>query len=280
MSMIINRLNQEYSFASQDNHPRLSFSTFGFRPLTLGLLLVFSLLTILSCGLDIEDPTPPSPPVWVQKSLPDEWPERGIDAHESGGIYLEWEPNLMDEDIIAYIIQRATYYPSNDSLSNFNNIKRLEANSATETNFIDMTIYLRINYFYKLLAEDASGNQSNNSDSISYILLPSVSTERMWPNGQSVQLGFDRRLRWFSSHHTEFERFILSIVTDNSAIVVREEIMPGDYVNGHEFWAIPEDVTFESGEHYHWRIDLSGRMVGNHEYSGSESSWATFLFVE
>ena len=66
-------------------YPKWARMTFWFR---VHLTFSLSLLTI-QCGLNIEDSTPPSPPVWVQKSLPEEWPEPGIDAHESGGIFLE-----------------------------------------------------------------------------------------------------------------------------------------------------------------------------------------------
>ena len=89
-----------------------------FRSSTFRLLLSLIFFNFISCGLDIEDPTPPSTPVWVQKSLPEIWPERGIDAHESGGIFLEWEPNPED-DIEAYSIFRAERFEEDDSLGKY-----------------------------------------------------------------------------------------------------------------------------------------------------------------
>ena len=96
-------------YALKDRDREKHFKLTSFRPVTFGSLLVcgFSLL-ILNCGLDVEDPIPPSPPVWVEKSFPEEWPESGIDAHESGGIYLEWEPN-PEGDIVAYKIYRSVF---------------------------------------------------------------------------------------------------------------------------------------------------------------------------
>jgi hypothetical protein len=89
------------------------------RKFWLQLILFFQIsFLFFQCGLDVEDPTPPPPPIWVQKSLPKEWPERGIDAHESGGISLEWESNFSEE-IVAYNIYRATWYELNDSLGEY-----------------------------------------------------------------------------------------------------------------------------------------------------------------
>jgi hypothetical protein len=42
---------------------------------TMFFLIV--LIVLIGCGFDVEDPTPPSPPMWVEKSLLEEWPERG-----------------------------------------------------------------------------------------------------------------------------------------------------------------------------------------------------------
>ena len=110
------------------------------------LTINLSLLTI-QCGLDIEDPTPPSSPVWVQKSLPEEWPERGIDAHESGGIYLEWEPN-PEENIASYWLFIARYFPENDSLGEY---ETLWSNiPESQINFLHSEAAARITYYYKL----------------------------------------------------------------------------------------------------------------------------------
>ena len=105
------------------------------------LTFIFALVTN-QCGLDIEDPTPPSPPVWVQKSLPNEWPERGIDAHESGGIFLEWEPSLQ-EDIVAYSVYRSIQFEELDSLGDDELIARLEVDSNMKHEYVDQQANIR-----------------------------------------------------------------------------------------------------------------------------------------
>ena len=118
------------------NFSRSSDSTWARLRYWLFPLLTFNFAFLISaCGLDVEDPTPPSPPVWVQKSLPEEWPEQGIDAHESDGIYLEWEPN-PDEDITAYRIHRATLYAINDSLGDYGLLTTLELESTPRLEYI------------------------------------------------------------------------------------------------------------------------------------------------
>ena len=89
----------------------------------IGIVVLCIGLNIQSCGIDVEDPKLPKSPTWVHKSFPEEWPERGIDAHETNGIYLEWEPN-GGTDISAYHIYRATYYEYNDSLGHYEFLAR------------------------------------------------------------------------------------------------------------------------------------------------------------
>ena len=132
----------------------------------------FSLL-IFHCGLDIEDPTPPSPPIWVQKSLPEEWPERGIDAHELGGIFIEWQQNA-EHNVSAYLIYRSEYFLMNDSLGDFNLLYRLETGNENSLEYLDSDVLLRRTYCYRLRAEDSAQNLSGYSDSIYYELLPSI----------------------------------------------------------------------------------------------------------
>ena len=171
----IKLLIQEILHKVSEFRPHGMYLPSTFRPLMLGMILTInlSLLTFDSCGLDVEDPTPPGPPIWVQKSLPEEWPERGIDAHESGGIYLEWEPS-SEENIIAYHIFRAEFFDENDSIGDYKLIHRMEVASRIGLNYIDSDIEFRTKYFYKLKAEDISENLGEFSDSLSYSLLPSL----------------------------------------------------------------------------------------------------------
>ena len=155
MSKIRNQLAHLFTLASKPSSPRPRSFPSAFRPLTLGLLLSISSL-LSACGLDIEDPTPPSPPVWVQKSLPEEWPERGIDAHESGGIYLEWEPN-PSEGILAFHIYRAQWFEDIDSLGDYTLVAQIQNETMFGFNYVDLQVGFNqyfysffICYFYKI----------------------------------------------------------------------------------------------------------------------------------
>jgi len=245
----------------------------------LATLLIFNFsFIILQCGLDVEDPTPPSPPIWVQKSLPEEWPERGIDAHESGGIYLEWESNL-DEDIVAYNIYRATWYDVNDSLGDFDLLAHQAIDAINKLEYVDRVAVPRTQYFYQISSEDASGNMSDFSDSLSYSLMPHLNSELMNPNGQTIQLGGNRMLSWVYSYGIEMEEYNITILAEDDELVLRTVVLPGNYIGGTESWQIPESVSLESGQMYQWRIDTGAQYVGEHETAGSESAWATFLYA-
>jgi hypothetical protein len=242
-------------------------------------LFAFNLsFIIIGCGLDIEDPTPPSPPVWSQKSTPGEWPERGIDAHESGGIYLEWESS-PDEDILAYNIYRAIWYDVNDSLGDYDLITRLELVSTPELNYIDKVAYQSIRYFYKLKSQDASENYSEYSDSLIYSLLHAIRSSSMNPNGIIDTLGADRLLSWTYRYSTEMEDYSITVLTEQSEAVTRVRLSPGNYIGRSESWQIPAEIELDPDHVYKWRIDAGARYVDGNETAGSESQWATFLYV-
>ena len=86
--------------------------------------------------MDIEDPTPPSPPVWVEKSLAEEWPERGIDAHESGGIFLEWSTEA-NEDINAIAIFRCEISQTSNIFSEYSLVAKINKESGQVSKYID-----------------------------------------------------------------------------------------------------------------------------------------------
>ena len=260
-------------------------STFGllfiFRLSTLGLLLIFnfSLLTFNSCGLDVEDPTPPSPPIWVQKSLPEEWPERGIDAHESGGIYLEWEPNL-DKQILSYSIYRAKYFPLNDSLGESALISVSENEYSPNMEYIDTDVAIGYYYSYKLKAMAVSENYSTFSESQKYSLLKQIGLHRMAPNGVQDTLNTRRLLAWSSDLEIEMENYCLTILTADGQVMLRIMLSPTNYLGGAEAFVIPQTVIFESSQVYKWRIETAARYDNGLELLGSESPWAIFFYVE
>jgi hypothetical protein len=219
-----------------------------------------------------------SPPHWVQKSLPEEWPERGIDAHESGGIFLEWETN-PEENIRAYLIHRAQYYEANDSLGDYEMLLRLEMVENNSSSHLDLDVSLKTKYYYRLRVEDESGNYSKFSDSLGFSLLPQVHISLMSPNGQGEILNGDRDLSWRYPIDVEMEDYCLTIVELNSNAVFRQSFTPGDYVDVNESKSIPVSFIFESGEVYKWRIDTGARYINGLETAASESHWATFLYI-
>jgi hypothetical protein len=281
MSKIVNQLKQLSTLGSQPPSPQKWFFPFDFRLSTFGLLLIFnfSLLTLQACGLDVEDPIPPSPPQWVEKSLPEEWPERGIDAHQAVGIYLEWKDNPY-ENIDAYEIWRAEYFDAEDSLGMFEILTWLEVESISGFRFLDQQIELRTEYYYKTRAQSVTGNNSDFSDSISYKLLPQLPILNLIPNGSSEELTIDRKLSWRYEYAIEMEDYCLTVITADNQLVCRELMSPNGYVGGTEAWNIPDTITLISDQIYKWRIDTGAEYVEGLETAGSESAWATFFYLE
>ncbi|MBT7462372.1 MAG: hypothetical protein HN686_00180 [Bacteroidetes bacterium] len=269
--------NEDFTLSTYSILPILKIFYRYWSPTIYIVLIQFSIFNFHSCGIDVEDPTQPTPPVWVQKSLPDEWPERGIDAHEFG-IYLEWAPN-SGENISAYLIFRAEYFDQNDSLSDYELLTRLESESSALLEYIDTDIQLRTYFNYKLKTEDMTGNLSDYSDSRSYSLLPTVQLSTMVPNGPIDKLDGARQLRWNYGYDIEMETYCLTITTDGNELVWREVFNPGNYTSAVESWTIPVSVSLEPDEVYKWRIDTGAQYIDDFETAGSESPWATFLFV-
>ena len=243
------------------------------------LTLTLSLLTIQSCGLDIEDPNPPSPPVWVEKSFPEEWPERGIDAHESGGIFMEWEINPIGENVTSYLLRRAQYFELNDSLGDFQLLKTLVPESSSRLEYIDRESTTYTRYYYVLIAENYAGNQSLPSDTIGYMRFAAMNSALMHPNGLSVHLETDRKLQWAYNYHVAMENYTITIVAADSGFVLRRELTPGNFIGATEYFAIADTIDFLSGGIYKWRVDMGGQYAEGRETAGSESRWATFRYV-
>jgi hypothetical protein len=274
MSIAIKFVKQVSQFESHWILPQANFltSTFG-----LFLIFSFSFLIFQSCGFDVEDPTPPSRPVWTQKSLPEEWPEHGIDAHEAGGIYLEWLPN-PEEDIVAYEIYRAAWFEETDSLGDSELIFRLNNESDTELELIDTKVEINRKYLFTIKAIDASGNKSKYSTSQTYTLMPTLEPGVMTPNGLTSVLGVDRLLSWRFSYILTMENFCLTILTQNNEFVFREVMLPATYIDWGDSWQIPIDVELELDGIYKWRFDTNADYINDLETSGSESQWAWFIY--
>ena len=243
------------------------------------LIILFALLILDSCGLDIEDSTPPSTPQWIEKSMPDDWPERGVDAHQNSAIFLEWEESI-DQDIVGYDIYRAEWDDTNDSMSDYGLIAKLESGSLQRNEYSDDQAHTRVGYFYKLRSRNDSDNESSFSDSVYYELLPSVRLQTMTPNGVSDTLGESRLLSWQYIYTIEMENYQVTILTETNELVYRSTFLPGDYTSSsNEKWKIPMDVILESGNIYKWRIDTAANYISERETSGSESDWGYFYFL-
>jgi hypothetical protein len=248
--------------------------------LSLFRLLIFSLVsTFHSCGFDVEDPHKPSPPLWVEKSLPEEWPERGIDAHESGGIFLEWEPDSSSA-IVAHLIYRARYYSFNDSLGDYSILSRVESENTIGHSTIDASIESHAIYYYKLRAVHLSGIQSSFSDSINFSVGRPINTKSMNPNGFNDSLLFGQPLEWRNFYVNDVEDYCLTILNMNDNLQLRTILQPSTYIDAQERWFPTDLVTLNPNEQYMWRIDVHNQYVAGIETSASESNWATFLYID
>jgi hypothetical protein len=279
MSKNNNPPSQRVPFEMQSSFPQPSCSHPTFRHVTLGMLLTitFSIFIFQSCGLDVEDPTPPTAPQWVPKTLPEEWPERGIDAHESGGVYLEWEQN-SEEDILAYRIYRAIWFDINDSLGTYDLLAYLEIDALQKLEYVDASVQTGVRFYYKIRCEDDSNNLSAFSDSVYYTLISAIGVETMIPNNQSILTDQNRILTWRYYHGIAMENYSLTLLNEDNGLVKRAIFTPRTYTGSEERWSIPIEIDLISNRIYKWRIDLCADYVEDRETSGSESFWATFLY--
>ena len=241
-------------------------------------LLIISLAVLFSnCGLDVEDPTPLLPIVWVQKSLPEEWPEQGIDAHESGGIYLEWV-NRAEDNVRVYEIYRTIWFEEQDSLGVSELLAHLEVNTIQLMEYIDNDVYVGIQYKYFIQAIDESGTTSMPSDTIQYSLLTAIELEYMFPNDRDEQLPDDRKLSWRYNYAIEMEDYVITILSEENELISRQIFTPQNYLGWTEYWKIADEIELESGSIYRWRVEVGADHIGGAELSGSESNWASFIY--
>lgn len=242
------------------------------------ITITIHVITLLSfqCGLDVEDPTPPNTPVWVPKSQPNEWPERGIDAHESGGIYLEWELNPSD-DLSAMLLYRADYDETIGSLGEYELISKIETHETSNNEYIDQYVIPGKRYYYKLKSVDQSDNVSQFSDSLAYCLLYPQDVNYMRPNGLTDTI-VNNTFHWTYNYNIEMEDYYLTVISYSSELVLRETIQPTNYIGGSEAWTLPVDYTLNDAMVYKWRIDMGASYVSGVETKGSESPWVYFVY--
>jgi len=239
---------------------------------------IIIILLVTGCGLDVEDATPPEAPVWVPKSAPMVWPETGIDAHESGGIVLEWYGG--DEDVEKYRVYRAQDIQPADSLSDFQPIDEVLIETITDKyTYLDEITQEDVRYHYYLRARDHAENWSETSDTLDYLRLRAVSSSSMVPNGTDDTLVLSRFLKWGYSYLVAMEDYVLTILTMENDLIYRTQFTPSNYIGSRESFYLPDSVALESERTYQWRVDVHAKYVREFESSSGESPWATFTYM-
>jgi len=241
------------------------------------LLNIFFSVVAFSCGLDVEDPSSPAPPQWVPKSLPGEWPESGIDAHELRGVYLEWEASA-DEDVEFYSIYRSARPQNINSYNEYLFLVDVPIELEEKYEYLDMYVAPEVRYSYKMKAIDRAGNASIYSDSINYMLLPPIASEYMRPNGINHSLGSNREISWWYNYNMEMENYTITILSNTNILITRQNVTPMNYTGGREIWIIPDTIQLYPDNNYKWRIDTNAHFNQEYESSGSESEWGHFRY--
>lgn len=193
---------------------------------------------------------------------------------------MEWEPNPVSENITEYKIYRAQYYDLLDSMGDFRYLTSVPSSSTLTAEYIDVTVLPGLIFYYQLRAIDDSDIKSRYSDSIAYSTFLPVRQETMQPNNPNELLGGGRRLSWSYDHHMHLERYCITILDIENNLIFRVISSPSSYVGGAQVWVIPDEVIFNDGEQYKWRVDLEADIMNGYEAVGAESPWATFKYVE
>ena len=152
--------------------------------------------------------------------------------------------------------------------------------STSESEYIDRSTTVDTRYYYVLIAEDASENQSTPSDTLGYMRLGAVGLASMLPNGLLVPLDSDRNLQWIYYYDVAMENYTMTILSADNGLILRRELTPGNYIGVRERFTVPDTIILTSGSVYKWRVDMGGRYAEDREAAGSESLWATFLYSE
>lgn len=168
------------------------------------LALILSTIFILACPDPVEDPDPPAPPIWVEKSQPESWIERGIDAESRNRIILMWYPN-NEADLAGYKIYRADTKIENGFKERF----RIELiqNVGADTIFYDDGVSKYVDYYYFIKAFDNAGNESDNSDTLTYQLLNSP--RLVFPVDEKVSGRFTFQWMDLASNYTYSTEYVI-----------------------------------------------------------------------
>lgn len=168
------------------------------------LALIFGAIFMLGCPDPVEDPDPPAPPIWVEKSQPESWRERGIDAESRNRIILMWYPN-NETDLAGYKVYRADTTIENGFKERF----RIELiqNVGADTVFYDDSVFNYVDYYYFIRAFDNAGNKSDNSDTLTYQLLNSP--RPVSPVDEEVSGHFTFQWMDLASHYTYSTEYVI-----------------------------------------------------------------------
>jgi len=102
----------------------------------------------------------------------------------------------------------------------------------------------------------------------------------MVPNGLDETLGPNRELHWQYNYSEVMENYTITILNAEDNLVFRSEYIPTTYIyGGTEYFIIPDSINMIDEEIYKWRIDTQANYVSSIETAGSESSWASFLYL-
>ncbi len=257
---------------------------------------------LFGCPDYVEDPNPPAPPVFVEKTYPADLIEKGIGAYnfntenpDKNSIQLMWHPNTED-DLAGYKLYRALEIV--DELTDFEVIETIDLSttmSGRDTFFVDTTPAELKRYYYYLTAYDLAGNNSLPSDSISYKLLKKPHAFPIAHGTTSRNLTF----RW-EEHQldSEFPQNSVIRINDEDDLTVWVCLFYYPF-NGYSFNFAPNGenvneevvIAFNGIEgylppgRYFWKVEAL--RLGNGistdadmDYVGAESDWVEFILVE
>lgn len=223
------------------------------------LILVVS-FTILNCKDKVVDPGEiPQAIHFIAHGSDLEIKERGIDADDNlDGISLIWRAPGYDE------ITSVEIYRSDTEAGDY---EKLVAVFLPDTLFVDTRAAFRKRYYYYVVGVTEDGQNTQTSDTLSYMLLEKVTDQS--PRGSTS----DSIPRFFWRDPNQAHEYIIKVIEADSEdpVWIRqlvsnyEEMMQTTY----NFDGQTEISSLESGKDYLWRVDV----IGAQENSGSESRW-------
>lgn len=209
--------------------------------------------------------------------------ERGIDAADNLGeptnaIQIMWFTHTAQRDLEKFNIYRSK---DESGLVLFNPIasKEIGQPGLIDTVFNDtQDLVLNRRYYYFVTAVDKDGQESENSDTLSYMLLEKP--EQLSLNGNSqlvVNPVMDFKWQSLESHFF-YLRVEARITEDFHPLVYFRKIRSayGDGWQDHHLEGEWLKSVFENGN-YRWRVDCEGvEEIDQQRFSGSESDWSFF----